>query len=453
MERAHRRATPPTGLRPSDVGSEADTPEPSEAVSSEAVSSEAASPAPRTRVCPRCSAENASHIRFCINCGFHFPAEESSPAAVPESSAVESSDASGPDETSEAATEASTSAGPVCAKCGGVGDPGAAFCKFCGAKYPTAETASEDAQGAVGAEQTSAPASERISKPQRKSKRRRRKAPRALAVAPEAPPEPTPMPAPVEAPAEAAAEPSLSPSAPPSNAASSNTASSNAASSNAVSPEASALLISIQKDGSDGRHYPLSGGTVDIGRSEGDIVLDDDPYLSPRHARLQITSQGLLVHDLDSVNGVYLRVEETVELADRDMILVGQQVLRFELLSELEKPLGPANDQGVMIFGTPGVKRVARLMQYTTEGLTRDVHYIYREETIVGREQGDLVFTDDPFMSRRHALIHYDRKTRRFTLRDLGSSNGTALRGRGTLTIRSGSQFRVGRHLFRYEHR
>ncbi|MEQ9647135.1 MAG: FHA domain-containing protein, partial [Sandaracinaceae bacterium] len=114
-------------------------------------------------------------------------------------------------------------------------------------------------------------------------------------------------------------------------------------------------------------------------------------------------------------------------------------------------PLGPATQHGVMVFGTPEVQRIARLVQYTTEGVGRDVHYLYRDETVVGREQGDLVFTDDPFMSRRHAAITVDRASRRFVLRDLGSSNGTAVRFRGERALRPGDQFRVGRHLFRFE--
>ncbi len=86
-----------------------------------------------------------------------------------------------------------------------------------------------------------------------------------------------------------------------------------------------------------------------------------------------------------------------------------------------------------------------------TEGVARDFHYLYRDETVVGREQGDIVCTDDPFMSRRHASITFDRTSRRFGLKDLGSSNGTAIRVRGERALKAGDQFRVGRHLFRYD--
>jgi pSer/pThr/pTyr-binding forkhead associated (FHA) protein len=211
------------------------------------------------------------------------------------------------------------------------------------------------------------------------------------------------------------------------------------------------VLVAILKDGSDGRSHALHDEQTDIGRTEGQIALGDDPYLSPRHARLHVKRDGITIRDLDSLNGVYVRLREQVDLNDGDHVLLGQQVMRFEVLPEPESPLGPAMLRGVLVFGTPEVPRVARLVQYTTEGVARDVHYLYRDETVVGREQGDIVCTDDPFMSRRHASITFDRTARRFTLRDLGSSNGTAIRIRTERSLKPGDQFRVGRHLFRYD--
>ncbi len=211
------------------------------------------------------------------------------------------------------------------------------------------------------------------------------------------------------------------------------------------------LLVAILKDGSDGRSHTITEEQTDIGRSEGQIQLTDDPYLSPRHARIHVKKDGIVVRDLDSLNGVYVRLRDPVDLVDGDLLLLGQQVMRFEVLPEAETPLGPAMLRGVLVFGTPEVPRVARLVQYTTEGVARDVHYLYRDETVVGREQGDIVCTDDPFMSRRHASITFDRTSRRFALKDLGSSNGTAIRVRGERALKAGDQFRVGRHLFRYD--
>ncbi len=212
----------------------------------------------------------------------------------------------------------------------------------------------------------------------------------------------------------------------------------------------SSRIVSILKDGTDGAAFPLQEQT-DIGRTEGDLVFAGDPYLSPRHARIRYQDGRWTLRDLDSVNGVYLRLRDAVELSDGDYLLIGQQVLRFERVTDAERPLGPASVQGVLVFGTPEVMRYARLVQYTTEGVGRDVHYLYRDETVLGRENGDVVFTDDPFLSRRHAAISLDRSSHRVTLRDLGSSNGTAIRVRGERVLRPGDHFRLGRHLFRFD--
>jgi pSer/pThr/pTyr-binding forkhead associated (FHA) protein len=216
-------------------------------------------------------------------------------------------------------------------------------------------------------------------------------------------------------------------------------------------PGLRAQVVVILRDGTEGGVYPVEGERTDVGSREGDIVLKDDPYLSPRHARIERRGDTFVLLDLGSANGIYIRLREPTLLVDGDMILIGQQVLRFEVPSEAERQVGPATQHGVMVFGTPEQPRLARLVQYTTEGLSRDVYYLSRDETVLGREQADLVFADDPFLSRRHAAITAQRVERRFVLRDLGSSNGSSLRCRAERVLAQGDQFRLGRHLFRFD--
>jgi pSer/pThr/pTyr-binding forkhead associated (FHA) protein len=130
---------------------------------------------------------------------------------------------------------------------------------------------------------------------------------------------------------------------------------------------------------------------------------------------------------------------------------MGLEVLRFELVSDAEKRLLPATERGARVFGSPAVPRHARLSQHTVEGVTRDVYYLTRDETVIGRESGDIVFTNDPFMSRRHASVMRDPETGVHNLRDLGSSNGTYLAIRGEHEIAHGDHLRIGQHLFRLE--
>jgi len=94
------------------------------------------------------------------------------------------------------------------------------------------------------------------------------------------------------------------------------------------------------------------------------------------------------------------------------------------------------------------------MCQRTVEGITRDVFYIRKTETVLGRESGDVVFTEDPFLSRRHAalrLLSRDGATPKFALVDMGSSNGTFLKTRADVELSPGDHFRVGQQLFRVD--
>ena len=219
----------------------------------------------------------------------------------------------------------------------------------------------------------------------------------------------------------------------------------------AVAAQVGSQLVTILKDGSEGPVHRIGAAVTDLGRFEGNITLPDDPYLSPRHARIQKRGERHFLRDLGSVNGIYYRIREPVDLQHGDVVLVGQQVLRLELLGDGEVSLGPVMNYGVMLFGTPEQPRLARLVQLTSEGIPRDVFHLYRDETVIGRESGDVVFTDDVFLSRRHVAFKVDRNQRRVQVRDLGSSNGTLVLFRGEREIADGDVFRIGHHLFRFD--
>jgi pSer/pThr/pTyr-binding forkhead associated (FHA) protein len=209
-------------------------------------------------------------------------------------------------------------------------------------------------------------------------------------------------------------------------------------------------LAVISQDGSTGQTYWIDRGSIDIGRDEGDIRLVADRFVSPRHARIHSRNGVFFLRDLGSLNGVYLRVRESENLQDADQMLLGSEVLRFSLLSDAEQGLGAATERGTDVYGSPARPRYACLSERTVEGVYRNVFYISADETVVGREFGDLVFTADSFMSRRHAAIQRDPGAGTFTLRDLGSSNGTYLAIRGEVELREGDHLRVGQHLFRF---
>jgi pSer/pThr/pTyr-binding forkhead associated (FHA) protein len=207
-------------------------------------------------------------------------------------------------------------------------------------------------------------------------------------------------------------------------------------------------LVAVRRDGSDGESYPLVGEQIDIGRTEGDLHFED-PHLAPRHARISLRSGQYVISPLEGRNGIYRRITEPTELSDGHLTLVGKQVLRFELLEDVEKTLRPALEHGVLLFGTPLKSPWGRLRQITSAGTTRDIFHLTRGDLVIGREQGDIVFSDDEFMSRRHALLQF--RNGRALISDLGSSNGTYVRLAGQHILATGEMIRLGDELLRFE--
>jgi pSer/pThr/pTyr-binding forkhead associated (FHA) protein len=459
-----------------------------------------ARPAPGgDRRCKICDTPNAPNLRYCTSCGstldgpplpatsgtvtappLQAPAPAPSPSpglgsagslspAQPPAS-VPTPHAIAPARVLELGTPVAAEGARTCTRCRGVADSGAQFCKFCGAPLEGPR-----ANGASSAETV---------KPNRPAT--------APVSAYGAPPQPAsygapPAPTKVEGPGAAAtASPQPRPHADVGPGLSRPHADVGPGLSRPhadvgpglsrphadVGPQRGRLVV-IAKSGADGPSYPF-GDVIDVGRTEGHVVVGEDPYLSPRHVRILWNGGKLILRDLASTNGIFLRLapsrdtaprrandspEVAVPLHDQDMILVGQQVLRFDVLKEGEGGLGPAQEHGTLLFGSPAAPRYARLCQRTVEGIARDIYYVRKVETVLGRESGDVVFTEDPFLSRRHAAIRLLSREGattdlRFSLVDLGSSNGTFLRIRGDVELAPGDHFRVGQQLFRvdFEH-
>ena len=218
-----------------------------------------------------------------------------------------------------------------------------------------------------------------------------------------------------------------------------------------MEPMREARVVALLPDGSDGQAHILSGESMDFGREASDIRLAEDPYASPRHARLRCVEGAWQVQDLGSLNGVYLEIRDRVRIKHRDLVLMGQQVLRFEVLQDYEKGLGPVSENGVLLYGTPVTDVSARLCVVTTEGVVRDIHHLNGSELRVGRDEGEVRVSDDPFLSGLHAKVGRERETGEFYVEDLGSSNGTLKRIGAPETLHNGQRFRVGRSLFRFE--
>lgn len=208
-------------------------------------------------------------------------------------------------------------------------------------------------------------------------------------------------------------------------------------------------LVAVRRDGSDGEVVPIYGETFDLGRTEGALNFADDPYLAPRHVRLIAQAGKLILRPLDQTNGVFVRVQGACELAPGDQFLVGKELLRYEPLAAEERDPPSLVEHGVRLFGSAPREAWGRLRQLTVSGTTRDVWHLTRPELVLGREEGDVTFPDDEFMSRRHAAVK--RVGAKARLEDLSSSNGTFVRVRGDRELKAGDVLRLGDQLLRFE--
>ena len=385
---------------------------------------------PVTPTCPKCQTVNPPGMNFCKMCGASL--RTAAPAPLPSPATVARPGGFVPLPSTAPGVGAAPQAHPrTCSSCGQSTPPGYSFCQHCGARLASPAEAVAPTLAANDARHVAA----LVQRPM-----------------PAPAPAPMPVPSPWGAPAQAAipdasgggaaagliggARPSPQPV--PLGA--------------APSPRPVAglgRLIAVNRSGQDGEVYPLHHEVVDIGRSDGALLFGGDRYLAPRHARLERRGGHVIIRPLDAINGVYLRLHETVVLDNGDQFLLGKEVLRFEAVDPVEKDPTPAVQHGVHIFGSPLRAPWGRLRQMTVAGTTRDVYYCNRTDVVIGREEGDLRYGDDEFMSRRHAMISF--REGRVQLADLGSSNGTFLRLRGDRELRPGDLFRVGDQLLRYE--
>ncbi len=86
------------------------------------------------------------------------------------------------------------------------------------------------------------------------------------------------------------------------------------------------------RDLESGKVYPLTGLLKQIGRSpEADIIISD-PRVSRFHARLERSSSGWVLVDLESKNGTRVNQElvKEKELEEGDIIQIGLCQLVFE---------------------------------------------------------------------------------------------------------------------------
>jgi pSer/pThr/pTyr-binding forkhead associated (FHA) protein len=209
-----------------------------------------------------------------------------------------------------------------------------------------------------------------------------------------------------------------------------------------------ARLILIRGDqGVDGLSYLLQGTEHVAGRQDAQILFPEDTWLSPRHANFIYRGEKLVVRDEGSKNGVYVRVRQAVPLKTGDQFLCGDEVFRIDHTPK--DTSGPEPDQTYFYSSPkrPSPFRVTQVLKGGADGMV----FCARENTAtIGREECDMNFPDDIYMSGNHAKVELNGDGS-FTLSDLGSKNGTYARIDGEQELSHGDYLFLGKQLLRVE--
>lgn len=206
-----------------------------------------------------------------------------------------------------------------------------------------------------------------------------------------------------------------------------------------------AKLILIRGEGVEGLSYQLNAEQHTVGRN-GQLVLPDDQFVSPRHANLFYRGGKLVVRDEGSLNGVFWRVRGSVEVSVGDYILTGEQLFRID--GPLKANDGPAPD-GTYFYSSPKHPAQFKLVQILEGGAMAMAVCARGTGLQIGREGGDLNFPMDLYMSASHCRI--EEAGGRLTVTDLNSRNGTYVRLRSEKELSHGDYLFIGRKLLRVE--
>ncbi|MCH2109542.1 MAG: FHA domain-containing protein [Polyangiaceae bacterium] len=205
-----------------------------------------------------------------------------------------------------------------------------------------------------------------------------------------------------------------------------------------------ARLTIIHHQGQEGVSYHLQASEHTIG-SDAQIQLTDS-FISAQHARLTYQNARLQLLDLSSLNGAYTRIRKKTKLIAGDTFLIGEQVLRIELMPELSEE---TDNAGTAFYGSPIANspfKIIQLLEGGVPGLTLCPH---DSRATIGRQGCDMNILEDRHISAEHCVIEQDADG--FSLIDLDTKNGTYIQIRQQQELEHGDYIMLGRSLLRID--
>ncbi|HTY56871.1 MAG TPA: FHA domain-containing protein [Candidatus Binataceae bacterium] len=188
-----------------------------------------------------------------------------------------------------------------------------------------------------------------------------------------------------------------------------------------------------------GREFRLDRGIASLGRAEeNEVGLFGDPGVLARHARIERRGDAFILKDLSTQQGTFLNGQriESAELHDNDRIKISNYELSFHARrggagsrsSAPARPAGAAVSDGATSFAAAPPAAAASLQGPRLIDLTGRNFALAAGATMrLGRALDNDLVLEDASVSRHHASISASNGA--FHLKDLGSQNGTYVRG------------------------
>jgi pSer/pThr/pTyr-binding forkhead associated (FHA) protein len=89
-------------------------------------------------------------------------------------------------------------------------------------------------------------------------------------------------------------------------------------------------LVQLLEGGGEGEAFPLTAGENGVGREAARVCFPTDRFVSGRHARLDVEANGVVLTDLGSSNGTFVRAAGPEPILSGDQILIGLQLVCVE---------------------------------------------------------------------------------------------------------------------------
>lgn len=90
-------------------------------------------------------------------------------------------------------------------------------------------------------------------------------------------------------------------------------------------------ITQILQGGAAGMTVCARGSSLQIGREGGDLNFPSDLYMSAAHCKIEEAGGKLMLTDMNSRNGSYVRLKAERELSHGDYVFIGRKLLRVEI--------------------------------------------------------------------------------------------------------------------------